>query len=796
MHLHCSRRTARLATLAILVLLVLTVTAVPSFAADGEEDGGLLGPFYVNGPEGVPIDRYELTGHAGGGAITDPITAAMNGALELIMTGAFALARILTGFSCWLVDWAYRFPIIDKLTGPAQDMSDAYRDSIVGPLGIAKLFLAWAFVFGLILIMRGRVARGAGEILLTLLIAALAATSLVRPDMLLGHDGPVQQTQRAALEAATLTTNGGDAHQTNDPCDLITGPAQTACRQQPNTPSTSGDSGDKDAQTKREAQCDAVAGPAHDVCVSGRRTPVAADVSEPITHTLTQVLVVQPYMLLEYGRVIDKDDPLYKVHKQAIDPPKIKNDPCDKIYGPAKKYCQRDDGVDGAAKKFKEHGAEGKSVAAYMEKATWDRAIGALLVLLAAAIIALVVISLTMALLLAQVGYVVCAITAVVVFAWAQLPGPNRGALWKWVGYNAASCVILFLVAVFIPLFGIAARVLLAEGDGPLVERLFLLDALAVAALAGHRIMLRRGRSIGQLIPQRMRYARIGGSHTMGDSAASTAAAFSSLGHQGAAMRGGSLSLGASPTHAALLGRHAQLAAGMRALGDADGMLGHPAGLLAEARAEAGRGLAPLALGLRAAHTALIGPKRIPKPVTPLGPDGRPLPTVIDGRTGRAISDGNDQSYLPIGSRLEEQLKRTRGGRVLVGTGKLAYYSTVGLPATWTRSRRATSTLSSDLSQEFGRQRAHYQRVGDQFTADTRSGLDDLTTPVRHSYQAVADPISNASRLRTWRETWLDESGNPAFFDGLTDDGHVRDEVWTRRFPWEPDPTDSRPDNP
>ncbi|MFE2640488.1 hypothetical protein ACFXKF_38120 [Streptomyces scopuliridis] len=230
-----------------------------------------------------------------------------------------------------------------------------------------------------------------------------------------------------------------------------------------------------------------------------------------------------------------------------------------------------------------------------------------------------------------------------------------------------------------------------------------------------------------------------------------------------------------------------------RALSDADGLPGHPAGFLAEARAEGRRALAPLALGMRAAHTALIGPTRPRPQPTRLGPDGHPLPTVIDGRSGRVINDGEQQHYTPVGARLEAGLRRTRGGRALVRTSKVAFYSTAGLPATWTRLRRAKSQLTGELHQELGRQRAHYAGVADQWTADTRSGLRDASTPVRRAYDAVAQPIQNANRLRTWEQTWLDESGRPRYYGGpATEDGHVPDDVWVRRFPWEPDMGEGR----
>ena len=170
------------------------------------------------------LSDYELTG--GGDGLADS-------AMRFLMSGLFAMARTVTGFSCWLVDWVYRFPVITNLSGSAQHIADAYAKHVVTPLGLAGVFTAWAFAFGLFLVARGRAARGFGEILLTLLIAAIAATSIVRPDVMLGYNGPLQQSQRAALEAAAITTQstGSQKPDPNDPCSLISGAAKTACEQ-------------------------------------------------------------------------------------------------------------------------------------------------------------------------------------------------------------------------------------------------------------------------------------------------------------------------------------------------------------------------------------------------------------------------------------------------------------------------------------------------------------------------------------------------------------------------------------
>ncbi|MGW2748442.1 hypothetical protein [Streptomyces sp. NPDC001450] len=759
-------------TVVALTVLLTAISSTPSFAADSSS-GGLLDPLNVNTPEGLPIDRYELTADEDG-----PIDTV----LKFCLSGIFALSRTTVGFSCWLINWAYKFPVLNKLNGPAQQLSDTYQVKIIGPLGLAGLFLSWAFVFGLVLIMRGRVARGIGEITLTLLIGALAATSVVRPAMLLGYNGPIQQVQRAALEAATITANAGSSDSDNDgSCSLIAGPARKACLD------AAKDTEAREAKERarqREKNCDLIAGPAHDACVSGEPALNAAEVSKPITRTLTDTLVVQPYMLLEYGQTIEKDSPLYKVHKEIVDPPKPEDGPCKYIVGPLKEYCQRDHGVKAAEGKFEKLGDEGKLAASTMKKVTWERTIGALLVLVAVLVIAIVIMAMVMALFAAQFGCVIAAVCAVFVFAWAMLPGPNRGVLWRWVGYYASAAVILFGVSVFIPAFGIAARVLLANNETPLMERLLSLIGLAITALVMHRIMLRKGHSLGHRIAERMRYARIGGSTTMDPQAAATAAALSSVTY------GGQAGIGGSGAHASFLNRHAGLVSGLRALSDSTGLPGHPGAFLAEGLAEGRRALAPLALGMRTAHAALIGPRRPKQQLTPVGPDGQPLPTLIDGKTGRIIDNSAD-GVIPVGARLEAGLRRTRAGRVLVRSGKLAYHSTVGLPATWTRVRRGASEITGELHRELGRQNNHYRHVADQWTADTRDGARDLTTPVRRSYEAVTEPIQRANRLRNWQQTWLDENGRPHYYGGPpTDDGHVPDHVWIRRHPWEPDPWD------
>ncbi|MFI9213926.1 hypothetical protein ACIGW7_38080 [Streptomyces sp. NPDC053253] len=786
----------RAATAATITLLLWAAGTTIAYAAESPDSGGLLGPLNVQSSEGAPLNRYELdpavtlpetAGHPPAdpsivGVATTPGDGVMDAVRRFLASGLFALARTVTGFACWLIDWVYRFPVMDKLSSPAQKLSDAYESQIIGPLGLAGLLLAWAFVFGLVTAMRGRVARGAGEILLTLLIAGFSATAVVQPAMILGYDGPIQQTQRAALEAATLTANSGQLPKTTGPCDAIVGPAHTTCLRNQPRPGTT-----PQPKPDRTKQCATIVGPARDTCLHGERPLNAADVSKPITRTLTDTLVVQPYMLLQYGRTIEQDSPLYTVHKNFLTPPPAatSESSCSRLTGGARRNCEAalseakscslltgtarilceaeatgDTRYLGRASAFKKLGPEGAAVAAHMQNTDWDKVLGAALVLLAALVITLIIFTMAMVLIAAQFGCVIAATGTVVVLTLALLPGPSRGLLWRWLGYLAGSMLTLFAIAVFIPLFGIGARALLADSNTPLLERLFLLDGLAITALVMHRRIIRGTTQIGQRMANRMRYSKIGGSHTMGENAAATAAAFSSLGFNSSGTAG-------SPAHANLLTRQT----------------GGAGQFAAEALTEGRKALMPLAIGMRAAHAVLIGPKRPPVPPEPVGPDGLVLPPgrrTAAGRTGTAAaaptaeterSDSDPSTtqtqetgrspLIPAGSRLEASLRRTRSGRVLVRTTKAAYYSTVGLPATWTRVRRFGGQITRDLHTELGLQRDHYGRVAERWSRDTaaafpsrrsRERRDDAPAD-RRSYQATTtEPPRTRPRRATGYE--------------------------------------------
>ncbi|MER6443619.1 hypothetical protein [Streptomyces venezuelae] len=743
--------------LLLTVVFLVTNTAVAA-AADGVPAGsGLLGPLDIYTSEGVPLSGYQLDssvqplsvkapGSRTGLAPSDPadiIGDTVRSSLQfdvigetqrLLLSGLFTLVRLLVGLFCWLIGFVFDFPLLGLLTDPAQRLADAYQRHVVSALGLEGLLLTWAFVFGLILAVRGRVGKGLGEILLTLVIAALAASAFVRPDYLLGKDGPLQQAHQAAIEVASITNASYF-----------------------DTPARGG------------RPCDTVVGPAHDVCVAEQAD--AKTVTTPIQAALTDALVVKPYMLLQYGRILDSKKEEHKAAYVAhlkwvsgnadvpivedadnpcalLDGPskeycesgltetkekscaglfltakkyceesfkEKKENPCVKIKGPARPFCERkpEGGPVGAfgklIKDLQDAGSVGEAAAAYAERPSWDRVWSVLALLVAVIVVGLMVVSMSVVMLGAQGADAAAAAGGPIAWVWAMLPGPSRMLLWRWLGVFVVSALVTFVAAMALPLFGIAVDAILADsGADQMMERLLLVDALALAFLVLHRRILRAATGFGQRMTTVMRNAKVGGNRLPAATASS----------------GGSGGLGGG-------GRLASLAA----LTDGTGMPVSPGGLLGDAVAEGRRGIAPLAIALRGAHTALIGRKPAQHPAAaPLKavangaassqPDGEKK--IVDKETGATLYDPATDRPL-LGSRIHARASRVRSYRIASRAARLGYGATLGLPRHLKAAKAGASEFTTDARTQL--------RV-----AVHRAGEDSAlwAKPVDHVGQVVA----------------------------------------------------------
>lgn len=713
-------RSAGFVALMTVVFLVVNAT-VAHAATGGGGSGDLLSPLNIDSSEGVPIEGYEL--RADGGSVL----SVKSQAISFILSGLFTLVRLLVGLACWALEFAFTFPLLRMLAGPAQSVSNAYEDVVVDSLGLKGLLLSWAFVFGLVMFVRGRVAKGLGEIVLTLVIAAFAASAFVRPDYLLSEQGPLMETQQAAAEVAQLTVNSyewGGKIASAQPCTSTTGGAERECFQ-------------------REAN----------------RPYTAAEVARPIQESLTNALIVKPYMLLQYGRILDpakaSDKKAYAVHLRwvsgAFKTSAPKDGPCSKIKGIAKEYCvddtmrtvetpplatglsalessrpiltEEDQQFAVTLELLKDAGPVGKAAAEYAQTPTWSRAGGALLLLIAALLLCAMQLSAAIVLIGAQAANVGAAAGGVVALVLGMLPGPSRQVVWKWLSLFAVSMLATFAVCMFVPFFGIAMDTVLTDGPDLMVERLLLLDVLAVVGLAFHRYLLGSLSRIGRTMAMRMRYAKVGGTHLAGDSELGAALAMHSAAGGGGGWGGGGGMLGGgmSGAHRALGVRHQMLGA-LSAMSDGTGMPFAPDKLLGTAAAEARRGLAPLALGvqagrlgLRGAHGALIG-KRPPQeseeirllraiagggtvPGASTGQAGANPASdgglTVNRKTGEILHDPSEDRPL-LGSRIHEKASRLRGYRAASTATRFGYGATVALPRNVKSGGRKASEYTRD----------------------------------------------------------------------------------------------------
>ncbi|MER8225840.1 hypothetical protein ABTZ58_35920 [Streptomyces sp. NPDC094143] len=776
--LRADRGTLRSAGFVLLLTTVFVmVNSTVVYAASSNSDSSdLLAPLNIPSSEGVPIDGYELNAQGGS------IVAFKTQALAFALSGLFTLLRLLVGLAGWAIQVAFRFPLLKILTGPAQKVADAYNNIVVDALGLKGLLLAWAFVFAGFMLVRGRIGRGLGEIFLTLLIAAFAASTFVRPDYLLAQDGPLGQGQAVAAEVAQGSVNAydwGGKIASRGPCDGMVGNAERKCLE-------------------------------HDAAA-----PVSAeDVARPLQDSITNALVVKPYMLLQYGRVLDpgreSDRKAYAVHVKWItggykapeeggtgnsgcdqlapearpycEEQNDKKDNCRLIRGPARDYCEQDTDrgnrgpsrmreltpggellntyqaivseedreFDAFLTDLRKAGDVGKACAAYAEQPTWWRVGGAALLLIAALFICGMFLSSAIVLLGTQGICAAAAAAGGVTFIAGMLPGPARQSVWKWLSLWGIALLALVAVCAFIPFFGIAVDAVVTDGPGLMVERILLLDVLAIAGAAAHRRLLTGIASFGRRMAMRMRYAKVGGTHLPGDTSELGAAlAMHHPAAPGGSGRGLRTFIAGGSGRFPWLGTRRRLTGALSSLADGTGLPADTSGILTDATAEAGRGLAPLTaatavggLGARltakGAYGLLIGRRPDPeqlatwrKPTAegdpgsagPSGSPGAPSPgtgpggsrpwrpggpadryrneagQIVDPATGQVLHDQNTDRTL-LSTRAHNRLVRLRGYRILNRGGRAAYAATYGLPASVQRARARGSHYAQDARQQ------------------------------------------------------------------------------------------------
>jgi len=178
---------------------------------DGERSCSTLMERIVPGvdPGPSPTSHYDI-GYDRGGALSIDRKI-----LGFLTDQVFAVARWAVRTGLWVINWALGFGFARRLAAPAQAVADTYQTRVVEGLGLGRFFLVLAACYGGWQALRGRMARGAGEFAVSLVVAALAATTLAYPGSVLV--GALERTQAISMEVASITTAEDPAAVPADP---------------------------------------------------------------------------------------------------------------------------------------------------------------------------------------------------------------------------------------------------------------------------------------------------------------------------------------------------------------------------------------------------------------------------------------------------------------------------------------------------------------------------------------------------------------------------------------------------
>lgn len=218
------RRPAVIAVTATLLLLALAPGAAaapaPQAQPDAEEPGGLMPDADVGD---YPTSAYEIWYSEQGWSVGAdvhprpvlPVTPTVDTGSSVgeRVTGwatefVFGAVRMVVDATTWLITWAYSFRFAANLAEPASRLAGAYESGLIGPLGLRHLALFSAVVYAGWQLLRNRLARGVGELLVSLAVLAAAGALLANPEEAFRRGvGFAGGLSAAVLE---LATPGGD----------------------------------------------------------------------------------------------------------------------------------------------------------------------------------------------------------------------------------------------------------------------------------------------------------------------------------------------------------------------------------------------------------------------------------------------------------------------------------------------------------------------------------------------------------------------------------------------------------
>ena len=128
----------------------------------------------------------------------------------------------LTALAIWFVDWVLSFDWLTVIIAPLTAVGDAIRN-IITQFGLAPAFLMVAGLVGAVFILRGKIARGVYEMLMSCFIVALSVTAFANPlELVAGPDGWIYQARDHTLELVAAMGDQAQSDQNAITSELIT----------------------------------------------------------------------------------------------------------------------------------------------------------------------------------------------------------------------------------------------------------------------------------------------------------------------------------------------------------------------------------------------------------------------------------------------------------------------------------------------------------------------------------------------------------------------------------------------
>lgn len=409
----------------------LAVTPGASYSDSFQKGDSVIST--MMGAGGADFSRFDIGYDPGSIVDTDKWDDRFFGMLTRL---AFSAHTWLAGVCTWLIEQTVTFNIADFVMDPVNQLASTWKNLVVDQLGLANFAaICTAFVAGL-LMLSGRLANGLVELLTSLVAGAIFVAILANPgSTLLGDNGLLGKTREFSLQAAAITI-------TDNP---------------------------------------------------NQKQPVGDQVAEPLIDGLGYALVVQPHMILDWGKSLDTGDGKCLTQYKFL------------VWsGPY--------GTDDKPRDYMRSFGCG-DLADFNATAGPERLIGTVALGFGAFILIVLLALMAISCALAQVTLAGMVIASPFALVSAYLPRGGRNVLWWWcITVLSAALLVVFLIVGLAAYIRLIIGVFQSTNDVGLIMRFVVFDLLVLAGFALHRKIKRAAGSVASNLVRKLAQSTAGGS--------------------------------------------------------------------------------------------------------------------------------------------------------------------------------------------------------------------------------------------------------------------------------------------